>query len=92
MFRQPASPPTQAHKPILVAAIDESLLAGCACAIIDDWLHHNPVTALHVTHPLADFFHHPAELMAKRYGDLFAGDGMRAGGYEVRPAEVLVEI
>ncbi len=82
----------EANKAIFVAAIDESSFASAAGAIIDDGLHDNPFTNLHIMHAFSDLFYDSAKLVAHGQGYFLLGDGMRRGRHYVRPSEILVQV
>ena len=92
MLCQASSPPTQPHKAVLVAAVDEAGSAGPTCAIVDNGLHDDARAGREVLDVGADFLDDAAEFVAEGEGQLFVRYGVRRCGDYVGAAEVFVEI
>jgi len=75
-----------------VAAVDEPFLASPARSVIYDRLDNDPVARLHVIDPLTDLFHDAAEFVPKDQRHLLPRDWMGRGRYQVRTAQVFVQV
>lgn len=89
---EPTAPATQADEAVFVAAVDQSLGAGAAVAVVDDGLYADAVSNLVIANTLANLFDDCTEFMAesKRHG--LAGDGMGSGWAQACAADVLVQV
>ena len=83
---------TQSDESIAVATIDEPLFTCPASAIVDDGLDSHTIANMMSGHTIADLFNDTAELVAKCKRHRFTGYGMRGGGAQIRPSEILVQI
>lgn len=93
MLRQATTPTAQTNEPVAIAAIYQSLLAGTALAIVDDWPDHYSIANLPmIRNTLSQLLNDAAELMSERQRYTLASDRMRLGWTQIRAAHVLVEI